>query len=71
AGEKLSKQTLARAIDDHPPAAAFTAALSFLGQRPPPELVRASLREVRDWALAHWTLANVPRRRQAVAPEFT
>ncbi|TAH43871.1 MAG: tRNA glutamyl-Q(34) synthetase GluQRS, partial [Betaproteobacteria bacterium] len=50
AGEKLSKQTLARAIDDHPPAAAFTAALSFLGQRPPPELVRASLREVRDWA---------------------
>lgn len=71
AGEKLSKQTLARAIDAHPPGAALAAALDFLGQRPPAGLAQAPVREVWNWALANWTLADVPRRRHAAAPEFT
>lgn len=71
AGEKLSKQTLARAIDDHPPAAALLAALDFLGQKPPAELDHSPLPDIWRWALAHWDLAAVPRRRHAVAPEFT
>lgn len=71
AGEKLSKQTLAQAIDDHPPAAALTAALAFLGQQPPRDLAQAPLARVWDWALANWSLANVARRRHAVAPELT
>ncbi|MBN8443653.1 MAG: tRNA glutamyl-Q(34) synthetase GluQRS [Thauera sp.] len=71
AGEKLSKQTLARAIDDHPPAAALLAALDFLGQKPPAELDHAALPDIWRWALARWDLAAVPRRRHAVAPEFT
>lgn len=68
AGEKLSKQTLARAIDDHPPVTALLAALAFLGQQPPSALTRATLPQVWEWALAHWQLARVPRCRQALAP---
>lgn len=66
-GEKLSKQTLARAIDAHPPAAALVAALRFLGQAPPLELIRAPLAEVWQWARQHWQLAAIPRRRHAPA----
>jgi glutamyl-Q tRNA(Asp) synthetase len=71
AGEKLSKQTLARAIDDHAAATALAAALAFLGQNPPAELGRETLHDVWTWAHENWALANVPRRRHAVAPEFT
>jgi glutamyl-Q tRNA(Asp) synthetase len=67
AGEKLSKQTLARAVDDHPPAAALITTLRFLGQTPPAGLDHATLAEVWAWALHHWRLAAVPRRRQAPA----
>lgn len=67
AGEKLSKQTLARAVDEHPPAAALVTALRFLGQTPPAGLDHATLAEVWAWALHHWRLAAVPRRRQAPA----
>ncbi|MHB1373543.1 MAG: tRNA glutamyl-Q(34) synthetase GluQRS [Thauera sp.] len=68
--EKLSKQTLARAIDEHPPAAALLAALRFLGQNPPDTLTGARLAEIWQWARAHWSIAAVPRRRQAEAPGF-
>lgn len=64
AGEKLSKQTLARAVDAQPPGAALLAALAFLGQNPPAELARAPLAEIWRWAQAHWSLAAVPRTRQ-------
>lgn len=60
AGEKLSKQTLARAIAAHPAEQTLHAALCFLGQNPPPELARASLAEVHDWGIAHWRLEDVP-----------
>jgi glutamyl-Q tRNA(Asp) synthetase len=61
AGEKLSKQTRAAAIETGAPA--LVDALAFLGQRPPPELTRADVAEVWGWALANWELAAVPRRR--------
>lgn len=70
AGEKLSKQTLARAIDDSPPAAALVAALEFLGQNPPADLGRAALTEVWRWARANWQLARVPRCRHVPAPDL-
>jgi glutamyl-Q tRNA(Asp) synthetase len=70
AGEKLSKQTLARAIDAHPPQTALLAALRFLGQNPPDMLARATLAELWQWACAHWTIAAVPQRRQAIATGF-
>jgi glutamyl-Q tRNA(Asp) synthetase len=68
AGEKLSKQTLARAVDDFPPTRALVAALDFLGQNPPAELHDATRDEVWTWALAHWRRDDVPRRLQIVAP---
>lgn len=70
AGEKLSKQTLARAIDDRPPAAALYDALVFLGQAPPPELARSSLNTAWEWAKHNWHIEQIPRLRHAVAPEF-
>jgi glutamyl-Q tRNA(Asp) synthetase len=69
AGEKLSKQTLAAPVDAWPPAGALLAALAFLGQNPPAGLVRATPAEIFGWAVANWSLARVPRVRQAALPD--
>ena len=67
-GEKLSKQTLAAPVDANRPVPALAATLAFLGQQPPAELNRASLKEFWAWARANWTLARVPRVRTARVP---
>ena len=61
AGEKLSKQTFAAPLDAANPLPALVAALAFLGQQPPRELARATVRELWDWALGNWRLEQVPR----------
>jgi glutamyl-Q tRNA(Asp) synthetase len=66
-GEKLSKQTRARPIEPARAAAHLTAALAFLGQRPPSALARADVATVWQWARVHWRLTHVPRRRTAPA----
>lgn len=66
AGEKLSKQTLAPALEIGRAAAQLWQALAFLGQSPPPELARASLEEVWQWARHHWQFAGIPRQRGIV-----
>ncbi|MDD5250169.1 MAG: tRNA glutamyl-Q(34) synthetase GluQRS [Rhodocyclaceae bacterium] len=58
-GEKLSKQTLAAAIDSAAPAQALLAALRFLGQAPPDGL--ADVGAVWAWARENWRLEKVPR----------
>ena len=63
AGEKLSKQTLAPAIDVSRVSELLVAALAFLGQRPPPGLARAGGGEIWDWAYENWSIADVPGRR--------
>jgi glutamyl-Q tRNA(Asp) synthetase len=68
AGEKLSKQTRAKGIDDLRPQAALIAALRFLGQQPGEELGGASLDELWRWAVAHWDRTCLPRCRFASAP---
>ena len=60
AGEKLSKQTGATALDTRNPAAELVTALQFLAQSPPAELRSASVAEIWQWAGAHWALASVP-----------
>jgi len=60
-GEKLSKQTFATPIDAGNPLPALVAALEFLGQQPPRELARATIKELWDWALRNWRLEQVPR----------
>lgn len=61
AGEKLSKQTRAVAIDDIDPAQALVAALRFLGQAPPDGL--ADVADVWAWAREIWRMEKVPRLR--------
>ncbi|MDX5364566.1 MAG: tRNA glutamyl-Q(34) synthetase GluQRS [Pseudazoarcus pumilus] len=68
AGEKLSKQTLARAIDDVAPSLALHAALDFLGQQPPSGLACAPLAEVLEWGIAHWRIGAVARTTGRPAP---
>lgn len=67
-GEKLSKQTRAKPIDDFRPQAALSAALAFLGQQPPAVLVEADLDSLWRWAIMHWNRSLLPRRRTIPAP---
>jgi glutamyl-Q tRNA(Asp) synthetase len=69
-GEKLSKQTLARAVPREKAAHALTEALRFLGQEPPQAPERASLSELWEWALEHWSVRRVPRVRSRPSPEL-
>jgi len=66
AGEKLSKQTLAPALDCGRIPATLVQALGFLGQNPPAELARSTTTEVWNWATTHWSFGAVPRQ-QAIA----
>lgn len=59
AGEKLSKQTHAPAIDSTRPTRALVDALRFLGQRPPTEIAEAPVELLWQWAIANWTLDRV------------
>ena len=63
AGEKLSKQTLARSVEGAVPARVLADALAFLGQAPPPYLADGGLDAVWRWALENWRLGRVPRQR--------
>ena len=65
AGEKLSKQTLACAVDASRAGALIAAALSFLGQ-PPVDL--ASPAEMLAQAASQWHVGGIPKRVSAKAP---
>jgi len=60
AGEKLSKQTLARAVDPATGRAALRAALDFLGQAVPPPAAAA---EILAAAAAAWDPSRIPPTR--------
>jgi len=62
-GEKLSKQTLAPALEIRDAARLIVRVLEFLGQEPPADLAAAEVGEVWAWARAHWSAAGVPRQR--------
>ncbi|MDD5295335.1 MAG: tRNA glutamyl-Q(34) synthetase GluQRS [Rhodocyclaceae bacterium] len=68
-GEKLSKQTKARALAGLRPQAVLATALEFLGQEPPAGLEEASLDEFWTWAVPHWDISRVPGRHSLSAPE--
>lgn len=70
AGEKLSKQTLARAVEGSDPARVLVDALEFLGQQPPAGLAQAGLPAVWAWARQHWSMGRVPRQRAVPAPRY-
>lgn len=54
AGEKLSKQTHAAAVNDACAPALLFQALEFLRQEPPPELRRSTVAELLHWGVGHW-----------------
>jgi glutamyl-Q tRNA(Asp) synthetase len=60
AGEKLSKQSGAVALDPAQAPSLLAAALDFLGHPPPAELRRAAPAALWEWAGARWQLARVP-----------
>lgn len=61
AGEKLSKQTLATAVDAEQPAAVLHRALRFLGQPVPDDLATAPVACLWDWVRHHWSRTTIPR----------
>lgn len=63
AGEKLSKQTRAPALEIDRAGLELWQALTILGQQPPAELRGAAPAEVWRWAFVHWRLDVVPRQR--------
>jgi glutamyl-Q tRNA(Asp) synthetase len=63
AGEKLSKQTLAQAIDDSQASILLTKALSFLGQHIPIDLSEYSANDILQWAKQHWDITKVEQQR--------
>ena len=63
AGEKLSKQTRAPALDIRQATDQLWRALAFLGQQPPAELVQADLKDLWQWAHQHWDRSAIPRQR--------
>lgn len=65
-GFKLSKQNKAPAIDNANPAPALIAALNFLGQQAPPELMSYSAEQIIQWAIAHWSTELIPRKHQII-----
>ncbi|WP_237066465.1 tRNA glutamyl-Q(34) synthetase GluQRS [Microbulbifer guangxiensis] len=62
AGQKLSKQNHAAAIDDQCPAENLCAALGFLGFHVPPELGGESPAAILHWAASRWQRRQVDRR---------
>lgn len=62
-GEKLSKQTLAQALDVENPCIELWKALTFLGQEPPKELQKESTTDFWHWAIKHWNPSLIPRKR--------
>ena len=64
-GQKLSKQTGAKAVDDRSVARNLFSALRFLGLKPPAGLSRATPASIWDWAVAHWDTEQLAADRGA------
>jgi len=67
-GFKLSKQTHAPAVSAASPSALLLSLLALLQQHPPPDLIRATPREILDWAIAHWNPERLSGIQQLAIP---
>lgn len=63
-GEKLSKQTFARPIDETRPIENITKVLDFLQQNPPEAAQFGSLEELWTWAINHWNIDKIQRQQR-------
>lgn len=69
-GQKLSKQSHAKAITAENSVVLLYEALKFLGQIPPLELIKASQEELWNWAKTHWRLDLVPKTNPDINEEI-
>ena len=60
AGQKLSKQNLALAVDDDRAHENLRRCLRFLGQETPPRTVGKRIEDLLDWAIANWRRDRIP-----------
>lgn len=60
AGEKLSKQTQAKALSEDEAHHALFQAFCFLGLCPPDSIKNSTPQRMLDWAIAHWTMGSRP-----------
>ena len=60
-GEKLSKQTNAAAIDLNNALPQLVAAIRFLGQEPPNEILDGDISAFWSWAIPNWRITSIPR----------
>ena len=63
-GQKLSKQTLASAVDLTEPNLVLFRLLELLKQAPPLELQTANVNAILNWAIEHWNLAALKNVKQ-------
>lgn len=68
AGEKLSKQTRAPAVDEAHPTHTLDRVLRFLGHAPPAQTRGAGLHELWAWAIQNWRRERIPRSGSNTAP---
>lgn len=69
-GEKLSKQTLAPALDLQQPQQTLLQALTYLQHPAPPALRHASIEELLEWSINNWNPAHLPRLRTLEQTDF-
>lgn len=70
AGQKLSKQHGAPALQNHRASDNLWQALAFLGQNPPLELAGASPEELLDWGCQNWRPEALDSREKLAPGEF-
>lgn len=61
-GQKLSKQTFARALPKAQRGTVLLQILELLGQAPDPSLIDAAPETILQWAVAHWQLQKIPKK---------
>ena len=70
AGDKLSKQTGAAALDASQASPLLVDALAHLGQQPESDLSESGPDEVLRWAVEHWNPSQIPAQKAARAETF-
>jgi len=61
-GQKLSKQTLAQAIEAKDAPSLLFEVLTLLNQAPPATLKDATSAEILHWATTHWQIVALPKQ---------
>lgn len=65
-GYKLSKQNKAPAINNHNPQPTLIAALNFLQQQPPKELINDSVNNIIEWAINNFDFSLLKNKREII-----